>query len=149
VAAKVLSLDTPIGRKMAPQVRKGGGPLLRHRKQDLIDAGVDWSEARTVGVTDGKPTLADGAVLDVACVVWCTGFRPDFSWIELPILADDGWPSQERGVITSAPGLYVLGTPFLHSFASMLVLGAGDDAAWVVDHIRASRSSSTPTAMAA
>ena len=149
VATRVLSLDTPIGRKMAPQVRKGGGPLLRHRKQDLIDAGVEWSEARTVGVTDGKPTLADGEVLDVACVLWCTGFRPDFSWIELPILADDGWPSQERGVITSAPGLYILGAPFLHSFASMLVLGAGDDAAWVVEHIRASRSSSTPAAMAA
>lgn len=149
LAAKVLSLDTPIGRKMAPQVRKGGGPLLRHRKQDLIDAGVEWSEVRTVGATDGKPTLADGRVLDVACIVWCTGFRPDFSWIELPILAEDGWPSQERGVITSAPGLYVLGTPFLHSFASMLVLGAGDDSAWVVDHIRALTGRGTPTAIAA
>jgi putative flavoprotein involved in K+ transport len=139
VASRLLSLDTPVGRKMAPHVRMGGGPLLRHRRQDLLAAGVEWVEERTVGIADGKPELANGRVLDVASVVWCTGFRPDYSWIEPPITGDDGWPAQERGVIPSAPGLYALGTPFLHSFASMLVTGAGDDARHVVEHIRVSR----------
>ena len=69
--------------------------------------------------------LADGRALDVANVVWCTGFRPDFSWIELPITGDDGWPMQRRGVVASMPGLYFLGLPFLYAFASMLVAGAG------------------------
>jgi putative flavoprotein involved in K+ transport len=110
---------------------------------------VQWSQARTTGVTDGKPTLDDGTVLDVASVVWCTGYRPDYSWIDLPILDADGWPRQRRGVITEAPGLYVLGMPFLHSFASMLVLGAGSDAEHVVDHLRnsgAERRASMPMA---
>jgi putative flavoprotein involved in K+ transport len=80
----------------------------------------------------GAPLLSDGQVLDVANVVWCTGFRPDYSWIELPVLDREGWPRQERGVVRSVPGLYVLGIPFLSGFTSMLILGAGRDAAYVV-----------------
>ena len=70
----VATLDTPIGRKMAPHVKTGGGPLLRWRKPELKAAGVELTDARTTGVVDGKPVLADGRVLDVANVVWCTGF---------------------------------------------------------------------------
>ena len=136
VASHLLTLRTPIGRKMAPVVRHGGGPLLRVRRRDLLDAGVEWSEPRTEGVRDGRPVLADGTVLDVANVVWCTGFRPDYGWVDLQIVGDDGWPNQQRGIVGSAPGLYVLGVPFLSGFTSMLVLGAGRDAAYVVDHIR-------------
>jgi putative flavoprotein involved in K+ transport len=146
IATKLLSLRTPIGRKMAPLVRSGGAPLLRHRKADLERAGVDWIEERVVGVSDGKPQLADGRVLDVASIVWCTGFRPDFSWIEPSIVEDGGWPAQERGVVTASPGLYVLGIPFLHSFASMLVVGAGADAAHVVGKVRAPRPATTAAA---
>lgn len=137
VAWNLLTLSTPIGRKIAPEIRKGGAPLLRHRRADLLKAGVEMVEARTVGVQNGKPSLADGQVLDVANVIWCTGFRPDYSWIHLPILDADGWPEQVRGVVTSAPGLYVLGLPFQYGFASMLVVGAGRDAAYVVDRIAA------------
>jgi putative flavoprotein involved in K+ transport len=143
VAWNLLTLNTPIGRKMAPEVRKGGAPLLRVRRADLLKAGVEWSEARTVGVADGKPMLADGQVLDVASVIWCTGFRPDYSWIHLPIVGDDGWPSQTRGVVGSSPGLYFLGLLFQYSFTSMLVLGAGRDAAYVVDRIAQRAGSGT------
>ncbi len=146
IATNLLSLSTPIGRKMAPQVRNGGGPLLRHRKADLERAGVEWVEQRAAGVSGGKPLLADGRVLDVSSIVWCTGFRPDFSWIEPPVVQDGGWPAQERGVVTSSPGLYVLGVPFLHSFASMLVLGAGADAAHVVSKVQASTPASAAAA---
>jgi putative flavoprotein involved in K+ transport len=134
--SKLITLQTPIGRRAAPHVRAGGGPLLRYRRKDLLDAGVEWSEARTTGTTDGKPTLDDGTVLDVASVVWCTGYRPDYSWIDLPVLDDAGWPRQQRGVVHSAPGLYMLGMPFLNGFASMLVLGAGADTGYIVDHLR-------------
>lgn len=137
VASNLLTLRTPIGRKIAPQIRKGGAPLLRVRRPDLLKAGVELIEARTVGVRDGKPILADGQVIDVANVLWCTGFRPDYSWIQPPILDGDGWPEQERGVVTSAPGLYFLGLPFQYGFTSMLVAGAGRDAAYVVDRIAA------------
>jgi putative flavoprotein involved in K+ transport len=139
MATRILTLSTPIGRKMAPNVRRGGAPLLRIRRPELEAAGVDLREARTVGVSDGRPRLADGSVLQVGNVVWCTGFRPDFSWIRLPLKTQDGWPVQQRGVVPAVPGLYFLGLPFLHSFASMLVLGAPLDARHVADHI--SRSS--------
>jgi putative flavoprotein involved in K+ transport len=132
----ILNVDTPIGRKMRPHIRHGGGPLLRYRKRDLLAAGVERVPARAVGVQRGLPVLDGGRVLDVRNVVWCTGFRPDFSWIRVPFeLGDDGYPVQYRGAAASAPGLYFAGLPFLHSFASMLVAGAGRDAERIARHI--------------
>ena len=139
IAWNLLTLSTPIGRKMAPEIRKGGGPLLRIRRSDLERAGVERYEARTTGASDGRPMLADGTVLDVANVIWCTGFRPDYSWIDLPVIGEGGWPMEHRGVVDSRPGLYFLGIPFLYSFTSMLVNGAGRDAAYVVERIAGRR----------
>jgi putative flavoprotein involved in K+ transport len=146
VAWNLLTLRTPIGRMMAPEVKKGGAPLLRYRRTELLKAGVELAEAKTVAVEAGKPVLADGRVLDVANVIWCTGFRPDYRWIDLPIVDGDGWPVQTRGVVDSTPGLYFLGLPFQYSFTSMLVVGAGRDAAYVADRIatRASTRRFTP-----
>lgn len=146
VAWNLLTLKTPIGRKMAPKIRSGGAPLLRHRRGDLINAGVDLVDARVVGVRDGRPLLADGRVLEAANVIWCTGFRPDYSWIHLPILDATGYPEQDRGVATSVPGLYFLGVVFQFSFTSMLVVGASRDAAYVVDHIAAQAARARQTA---
>jgi putative flavoprotein involved in K+ transport len=136
LASHVATLRTPVGRKMAPKVRHGGGPLLRVRRDDLVRAGVEMVEARVVGVRDGKPLLADGQVLDVANVVWCTGYRPDYGWIDSSVAGEDGWPIQDRGV-SPTPGLYFLGIPFLYAFTSMNVNGAGRDAKYVVDRIAA------------
>jgi putative flavoprotein involved in K+ transport len=148
----ILTADTPMGRKMRPHVRHGGGPLLRYRKKDLLAAGVERVIERTVGMQDGKPVLDGGRVLDVRNVVWCTGFRPDFSWIRLPFeLGEDGYPVQYRGVVESSPGLYFTGLPFLHSFASMLIGGAGRDAERVARHIvsRVPQKDATQTARVA
>ena len=144
VAWNLLTLSTPIGRKMAPEVRKGGGPLLRIRRSDLERAGVERFEARTTGVSDGRPMLADGTVLEVANVIWCTGYRPDYGWIEPSVIGDDGWPMEYRGVVDSSPGLYFLGIPFLYSFTSMLVIGAGRDAAHVVERVAKRRDALAP-----
>ena len=139
----ILTMDTPMGRKMRPHIRTGGAPLLRYRKKELLAAGVERTTARTVGVRDGMPVLDDGRVVDVRNVVWCTGFRPDFSWIDVPFATgDDGYPVQYRGVVDSAPGLYFLGLLFLHSFASMLVGGTGRDAERLVRHIVSRRQPS-------
>ena len=141
VGTHVLTVNTPIGRKMRPHVRHGGGPLLRYRRKELAAAGVERMLARTVGVEDGLPLLDDGRVLDVRNVVWCTGFRPDFSWIRFPFeLGEDGYPVQYRGVAESSPGLYFAGLPFLHSFASMLIAGAAREAGWIARHIAEERS---------
>ena len=89
---------------------------------------------RTVGVQDGRPMLEDGEVLDVANVIWCTGFRPDFAWIDVPVFGDDGEPTQARGV-ASEPNLYFLGLDFLFSFTSENVGGVGRDARHIARHI--------------
>jgi len=135
LATRVLTMDTPIGRKMRPEIRSHGAPLLRVRLADLEATGVERVHARTVGVKDGMPMLEDGRVVDVSNVVWCTGFRSDYSWIDLPLDYDDGFPRQYRGAVQSLPGLYFVGMLFLHSFSSMLILGAGRDAERVVKHL--------------
>jgi len=136
VGTHVLTVDTPFGRKMRPNIRHGGAPLLRYRLKELRAAGVERVLARTVGVENGLPVLEDGRVLPVRNVVWCTGFRPDFSWIRCSFaLGDDGYPVQYRGAASSAPGLYFVGLPFLHSFASMLIGGTGRDAERVARQI--------------
>jgi putative flavoprotein involved in K+ transport len=129
---------------MAPRVRAGGGPLLRIRSADLDRAGVERFDLRMTGVSDGRPMLADGTVLDVANVIWCTGFRPDYGWIDLPVIGEDGWPIQYRGVVDGWPGLYFLGLPFLYSFTSMLVIGAGRDARFVVEQVARRRGNLDP-----
>jgi putative flavoprotein involved in K+ transport len=137
----ILSVDTPMGRKMRPHVRHGGGPLLRYRKKDLLAAGVERVLARTVGVENGLPVLDDGRALDVRNVIWCTGFRPDFGWIRFPFeIGEDGYPVQYRGAATSSPGLYFAGLPFLHSFASMLIAGSGRDSERIARHIVTERA---------
>jgi putative flavoprotein involved in K+ transport len=149
VGTHVLTVDTPFGRKMRPHIRHGGGPLLRYRRKDLRAAGVELALPRTVGVQDGLPVLEDGRVLDVKNVVWCTGFRPDHDWIRVPFdRGEDGYPVQYRGRVGSSRGLYFVGLPFLHSFASMLISGAGRDAERVAKHIASQasggRASATP-----
>ncbi len=132
----ILTADTPMGRKMRPHVRHGGAPLLRYRRKDLLAAGVERTLARTIGVENGRPVLDDGRVLDVRNVIWCTGFRPDYSWIDVPFeTGDDGYPVQYRGAVHSAPGLYFVGMLFLHSFTSMLIGGTGQDAERVARRI--------------
>ena len=137
LANHVLTLKTPLGRKMRPEVRSHGGPLLRVKSAHLRDAGVERTDARVIDVLDGRPVLEDGRVLDVANVIWCTGFGKDTSWIDLPVAGDDGWPEQDRGVVESSPGLYFVGLPFLYAFASMLIGGVGRDAGRVAAHIAA------------
>ena len=142
VAKRILTVSTPAGRKAKSAIRTHGGPLLRVKRADLEAAGVERVLERTVAVEDGRPVLADGRVLDVANVIWCTGFRNDYTWIRFPLPLDaDGFPEQRRGAVPSLPGLYFVGLPFLHSFASMLIIGAGRDGGRVARHIL-SRSAS-------
>ncbi|WP_254703239.1 NAD(P)/FAD-dependent oxidoreductase [Pseudarthrobacter sp. C4D7] len=131
----VLNLNTPAGRKARPQILAHSGPLVRVKNRDLVRAGVE-RVPRTEGAKDGRPLLADGRTLDVANVIWCTGFRPDLAWINLPVFGPDGEPDQDRG-ITRTPGLYVLGATFQQSLASSMVHGVGRDAAFIARHIAA------------
>jgi putative flavoprotein involved in K+ transport len=146
---RVMRVDTPIGRKLSPKLISHGDPLIRTRLKDLAAAGVEHVP-RVVGVQDGLPVLEDDRILDVSNVVWCTGFRTDFRWIDLPVFGDDGQPLHYRGFVESEPGLYFLGLVFLYSLSSDVLPSRGRDAEYIAKHIGARRPElrSTPRALA-
>jgi putative flavoprotein involved in K+ transport len=144
---RVLKVDTRIGRKVGPKVSTRGNPLIRTRLRDLTAAGIE-RVPRVVGVRDGRPELEDGRVLDVANVVWCTGFRTDFGWIDLPVFDDDGRPRHYRGVVESEPGLSFLGLVFQYSLSSDVLPSRGRDARYLARHI-ARRRKELPAAVPA
>ncbi|MBD8060868.1 flavin-containing monooxygenase [Oceanitalea stevensii] len=131
----VLTRETPPGRRSREKVLAGrGAPLIRVKPWDLDAAGVRRA-GRVVDVTDGLPVTADGDVLDVANVVWATGFLPGHGWLELPGLDSSGFLDNDRGAVTGQPGLYVLGQLFQHRFSSHNALGVVLDAELVVGDI--------------
>jgi putative flavoprotein involved in K+ transport len=134
VGTHVLTVRTPLGRKARPRFLAMATPLIRVKSKDLAAAGIE-RVPRVTGVRGGLPLLADGRVLDVANVVWCTGFGYDFSWIDLPAFGDDGDPLQERGIVASSPGLYFVGLPFQYAAVSDVLPGVGRDAAHVAKHL--------------
>jgi putative flavoprotein involved in K+ transport len=139
---RVLSTSTPIGRRARSKMVSSGEPLLRVKPKDLTEAGVE-RVPRLTGVQDGQPELEDGRVVDVANVVWCTGFHPGFSWIDLPVLGPQE-PAHHRGIVEAEPGLYFLGLKFLHSVSSEQIHGVGRDAAHLADVIAAERGKNRP-----
>ena len=134
---RVLSTSTPIGRKARPKMVASGEPLLRVKPRDLLEVGVE-RVPRVTGVSQGQPQLEDGRRLEVANVVWCTGFRPGHTWIDIPGLGPEG-PEHHRGIVDSEPGLYFLGLKFLYSVSSEQIHGVGRDAAYIADAIAARR----------
>jgi putative flavoprotein involved in K+ transport len=96
------------------------------------------------GVRDGLPLLADGRVLEVANVIWCTGFDSGFSWIDLPVFGADGEPRHEAGLVPSEPGLFFVGLHFLYAFSSEMIHGVGRDADRIAAQVARRASSAVP-----
>jgi putative flavoprotein involved in K+ transport len=146
-AHRVVKVDTRIGRRLGPKLLAKGAPLIRTKLKDLVAAGVEHVP-RIVGVRDGLPLLEDGRILEVTNVVWCTGFRTQFRWIDLPVFDDDGEPLHYRGVVESEPGLYFLGLVFQYSFSSDVLPNRGRDAKYIAKHIGARERRAQPTTQA-
>ncbi|NNC91707.1 MAG: NAD(P)-binding domain-containing protein [Acidimicrobiia bacterium] len=142
---KVLNTSTPIGRRMRPKMLVKGPPLVRVRPRELKKAGVR-RVGRIEGIQNGKPVTAEGEALDVASVIWCTGYRPGFDWIDLPIFDDQGIPNHSRGVVEDVPGLYFVGLFFLHAMWSETITGVQPDVDYIVGHLAQHYRSTTPTA---
>jgi len=140
-ATKVVNVANPIGRKFRKHFfyTPHGIPRAGGTKKRLLNAGVEWV-GRTTGTSDGYPQLQDGRVMQVANVIWCTGFRTDYSWIDLPIFDEYGYPVHKRGVVSSHPGLYFMGLPFQRTLSSTLILGVGKDAGYIANHIASKRA---------
>jgi len=147
VGHHVLTLRTPIGRKVQPKFISHGSPLIRVKLKDLIAAGVE-QVPRTVGIEDGRPVLEDGRVLDVSNAIWCTGFWEEFAWIDLPIFGEDGRPLHDRGVVDGEAGLYFVGFLFQYAATSDVLPGVGRDVEYIAKHIASSEPNGRPTAHA-
>jgi putative flavoprotein involved in K+ transport len=139
----LLTINTPLGRKIRPEFLSEGGQLIRTKPEDLAEAGVK-RVPRTEGIQNGLPLLEDGRVLEVANVIWSTGFTPGFSWIDLPIMGELE-PKHRRGVVQSQPGLYFVGLSFLYALSSTMIQGVSRDAEYIVKQI-AARSEKKVTA---
>lgn len=139
---RIMTIDTPVGRKMRPKLLSQGGPLVRIKPRDMQAAGIERLP-KVAGVQNGLPVLGNGRVIDVANVIWCTGFRPDFSWIDLPIFGgkeNPKEPKHQRGVVPDQPGLYFVGLFFLYALSSSLLTGVDRDA----KHIAATLAARSP-----
>ena len=140
----VLTLRTPVGRKVAATLHQRGAPLIRISTKDLDRAGV-LRVPRLTGTRDGQPafdggspaggTFDGGGPARVRTVIWATGYRPDLDWIDGLELAASGWPETIRGAVPGMPGLYFVGMPFQYALTSGLIGGVDRDAAYVVKQI--------------
>jgi putative flavoprotein involved in K+ transport len=100
-----------------------------------LDAPVRYADT----AVNARPRLAAELGRDVHSIVWATGFRPDFSWLDMPVFDRRGALRHDRGIVAGAPGVVVLGLPFLRRRKSSFIHGAEDDvrelAAHLVDHL--------------
>ena len=140
MATRVLTVQNRFGRKFRDHFFNPprGIPLGRVRRQDFAAAGIE-RVPRMTGVRNGYPVLEDGRILSVSNVIWCTGFAPNYDWIDLSLPTHYGIPINDRGVVTTCPGLYFVGLPFIYSLSSALVGGVGRDAEHIVAHLASTR----------
>jgi putative flavoprotein involved in K+ transport len=124
---RIMTVKTPMGRRLRAKIMGHGAPLIRVRRWQLTAAGVERTP-RITGVRNGRPVLADGRVIEPANIVWCTGFHAGLEFIDLPIFDEHGEPQHESGVVSAAPGLFFVGLHFLHAMSSSMIHGVARDA---------------------
>ena len=141
-----LTVDTPPGHWIVKRARNftGGHPVVGIAPEDLVRAGIQ-RVPRVIDVNNGKPVLEDGRVMDVANIIWATGFLRDYDWIKLPIFDAKGDPIHHRGLVETEPGLYFTGLPFQSSVLSGLVAGADIDAKYIAKQIHLRARATGPT----
>ena len=132
---RVMTIDTPVGRRMKANVLIHGNPLIRTQRDEVAEAGVEFTP-RLASARDGKPFTEDNRKLPVEGVIWATGFHPDYRWIKLPIFDESGRPRHMRGVVPEAPGIYFVGLHFQTGLTSSLLGGVGEDARSIVRQIK-------------
>jgi putative flavoprotein involved in K+ transport len=126
------------------------GQRLQHREDTLIGSsarqirrlGVEL-KPRLTGASGRLVSFADGSTLEVDAVIWATGYRSDYAWIDAPVFDSDGQVKHRRGV-TDVPGLYFLGMPWQYTRGSALIGWVKDDAEFIAEQSEASAKGRPP-----
>jgi putative flavoprotein involved in K+ transport len=131
------TVDSRIGRRASHR-----DTLIGSRPRELEGRfGVDL-RPRVIDASGRTVSFADGSELDVDAVIWATGYRPDYSWIDVPVLDEHGRPRHRRGV-TEVPGLYFLGLSWQYTRGSALLGWVGEDAEFIAGKIEAAAGVTT------
>lgn len=131
-----ITADSAIGRRLRKH-SGGTDPLVGMSGHTLTQAGIQ-RVGRVTGERGGHP-LCGTELLEPSVVIWCTGYEPDYHWLQLPVLDESGRPHQRAGVAPDFPGLYFVGLRFQRALTSALLGGVGEDAEYIADRV-ASRS---------
>lgn len=126
------TMDTALGQRFRKRAQRGD-QRIGIPERTLPSAGI-VRVGRLVDERGGLPVCGD-AVLEPVAIIWCTGFEPDYSWIQLPVVDDTGALRHRRGVSTDVNGLYFAGLRFQHRVSSSLIGGVGRDAGFIAAQI--------------
>jgi putative flavoprotein involved in K+ transport len=140
-------MRVPAESRLGRRVQARGEFVIGTSRRGLKRAGVTF-RPRLVGADGRTVRFADGSTLDVAVVLWATGYRSDYSWISVPDVVRDGRIVHRRGV-TDVPGLYFLGLSWQHTRGSALLGFLDDDARHIAEHIAADRAATASDEVAA
>ena len=124
------TVESRIGRRARDR-----DTLIGSSTRDVKRHGVEV-KSRVVGASDRAVTFADGSELDVDAVIWATGYRSEYGWIEVPVFDHNGRVLHRRGV-TDYPGLFFLGLTWQHTRGSALLGWVKDDAEFISERIAA------------
>jgi putative flavoprotein involved in K+ transport len=135
-------MRVPAESRLGRRVQARGEFVIGTNRRKLKQKGVRF-RPRLVD-SDGRTVrFADGATMQVDAVIWATGFRPDYTWIHIPDLVEDGRVTHRRGV-TDVPGLYFLGLSWQHTRGSALLGFLNDDATYLADRISSHQQATAP-----
>jgi putative flavoprotein involved in K+ transport len=144
---KTRLLRTTVGSRLGQRLRQrdtliGSNPRELRKRYGVV------TRPRAIDASGRTVRFEDGSELDVDAVIWATGYRPDYDWIELPVFDANGRLRHRRGV-TDVPGLYFLGLTWQHTRGSALLGWVKDDAEFLageIDALRSARSEPQRTA---
>jgi putative flavoprotein involved in K+ transport len=124
-----VSTDSRLGRKLAKRDVLIGSSTRRLRR-----SGVTLMK-RLASAAGRRALFDDGSEQQIDAIVWATGYRPDFSWVDVPGVRDQSGGIIHRRGVTEAPGLFFVGLTWQHTRGSALIGFVGDDAAFIADRI--------------
>ncbi|MBM7649010.1 putative flavoprotein involved in K+ transport [Bacillus ectoiniformans] len=125
------SRESFFGKKLQAQ----GDPIFGYELKEQLQKGTIKLKPRTKNIQKNEVFFEDNHSIKVSNIIWATGFFSDYQWMDIPELFDEkGKPIHQRG-ITQVEGLYFLGLPWQHRRGSSLLLGVGEDAKYLYQHI--------------